>query len=467
MKDVEGPAIQVENVSKVYRLWNSPGSRLRYSVLSQLLRALREILPSESPSLSALRARRQLQGGEFHALREVSLTVERGESVGIIGRNGSGKSTLLQIIAGTLTPTSGTVAVRGRVAALLELGSGFNGEFTGRENVFLNAALLGLSRAETEARFDRIAAFADIGAFLDQPVKTYSSGMVVRLAFAVQTAVDPDILIVDEALAVGDIYFQNKCFQLLRARQNAGMTLLFVSHDTSSVRSLCRRGLVLREGRRIFFGPSDEAVNAYVRASEDRAQCVEAGGLVTDSTGVGDSHAELLDSGWIVPRTLSSHQDQIGDGTAEILGAECFDSRGRAARSFRQGDTIRFGFRFAARRALDDGMAGFSVRDRYNNIITAISTLHHGDELFRLEPGAERLLYLELPARLAPGDYLLDFGVGGGRGRAGQALHHYHRVGGILAFSVAEPPEAQAAFLGLCDVGARFSWERPVGLSEV
>ncbi|MDW8356241.1 MAG: ABC transporter ATP-binding protein, partial [Bryobacterales bacterium] len=202
-------------------------------------------------------------GREFWALRNVSFEVRRGETVGIIGRNGSGKSTLLQIIAGTLAPTEGEVQVKGRVAALLELGSGFNPEFTGRENVYLNGTILGLSREEIDARFDDIVAFADIGGFIDQPVKFYSSGMMLRLAFAVSTTIDPDVLIIDEALAVGDVFFRQKCYRRLEDLRQRGVAILFVSHAMLDVKQLCDRAVLLDQGRTIFKGRAGEAVERY------------------------------------------------------------------------------------------------------------------------------------------------------------------------------------------------------------
>lgn len=200
---------------------------------------------------------------QFQALKNVNLEVGRGETVGLIGRNGSGKSTLLQIICGTLMPTSGEIEVGGRIAALLELGAGFNPEFTGRENVFLNGTVLGLSRDEVERRFDDILAFADIGGFIDQPVKTYSSGMYVRLAFAVAINVTPDILIVDEALSVGDEAFQRKCFARIQAIRDAGATVLFVSHSASTVVELCDRAILLDAGELICAGPPKDVVSQY------------------------------------------------------------------------------------------------------------------------------------------------------------------------------------------------------------
>ncbi len=236
-------AIKVRNLSKCYHIYNRPRDRL----LQMLSRGKKQYYR------------------EFWALNDVSFEVKKGETVGIIGRNGSGKSTLLQMICGTLNPTSGTVETHGRVAALLELGSGFNPEFTGRENVYMNASILGLSKEEINLRFNDIVAFADIGDFIEQPVKSYSSGMMVRLAFAVIAHVDADILIIDEALAVGDVFFQQKCMRYLRNLQNKGGTIIFVSHDTAAVLSLCERAVLLSNNAEAVIGNTDEICKLYIK----------------------------------------------------------------------------------------------------------------------------------------------------------------------------------------------------------
>ena len=245
-------AIRVQNLSKCYQIYEKPENRLKQSIYPRLQR-----LAGKAP---------KQYFREFWALKDVSVEIRKGETVGIIGRNGSGKSTLLQMICGTLTPTSGTVETNGRIAALLELGSGFNPEFSGRENVYMNAAVLGLSKEEVDERFNDIAAFADIGEFIDQSVKTYSSGMMVRLAFAVVVHVDADILVVDEALSVGDVFFQQKCMRFLGVFQKRGGTILFVSHDTGAVTALCSAAILLsREGERYFItGTTDEICRIYL-----------------------------------------------------------------------------------------------------------------------------------------------------------------------------------------------------------
>lgn len=246
--------IRVKNLSKCYHIYDKPRDRL----LQSLFRGKKQFYRA------------------FWALKDISFEVEKGETVGIVGRNGSGKSTLLQMIAGTLTPTGGDLMVNGRVAALLELGAGFNPEFTGRENIFMNAAILGFTREEIEQRYQAIAAFADIGDFIEQPVKVYSSGMVMRLAFAVQAHVEPEILIVDEALAVGDVNFQHKCMRCMKQLLECGTTVLFVSHALSDVKRLCQRALWLESGCARFFGEAGLAVEQYLAFMRMRERGGEA-----------------------------------------------------------------------------------------------------------------------------------------------------------------------------------------------
>jgi lipopolysaccharide transport system ATP-binding protein len=246
--------ISVRDVGKVYRIYDRPEDRLKQMLFARFGGSY---------------------GRDFCALKSVSLEVQRGEALGIIGRNGSGKSTLLQILAGILSPTWGEVRVQGRVAALLELGSGFNPEFTGRENVYLNASLFGMSKKQTDAHFDEIAGFAEIGEFIDQPVKTYSSGMIVRLAFAVQTAIEPEVLIIDEALSVGDFFFQQKCAKRMRDLREKGTTLLFVSHDMGVVRDLCQRAAYLRKGQLAYLGTSTQAIQHYFQ-EDGRKQSINS-----------------------------------------------------------------------------------------------------------------------------------------------------------------------------------------------
>jgi lipopolysaccharide transport system ATP-binding protein len=242
-------AIRVSNLSKCYQIYDTPSDRLKQFVLPRLNRMVGRTLKQYFR--------------EFWALRDVSFEIKRGETIGIIGRNGSGKSTLLQLICGTLHPTSGSIQTNGRIAALLELGSGFNPEFTGRENVYMYASVLGLSNEEIDVRFDDIAAFAEIGDFIEQPVKTYSSGMIIRLAFSVAINVDPEILIVDEALSVGDERFQRKCFSRIEAISASGATILFVSHSGGTIVELCDRAVLLDSGEKLAVGIPKQIVGRY------------------------------------------------------------------------------------------------------------------------------------------------------------------------------------------------------------
>jgi lipopolysaccharide transport system ATP-binding protein len=254
-------AVRVNNLSKCYHIYDRPQDRLKQLIAPKL----RSLIGRNSDDYFR----------KFWALNDVSFEVSRGETVGIIGRNGSGKSTLLQMICGTLEPTSGTVETRGRVAALLELGAGFNPEFTGRENVYMNATVLGLSQNEIQSRFEDIAAFADIGDFIEQPVKHYSSGMYARLAFAVAINVDPSILIVDEALSVGDEPFQRKCFARIEEIKRNGATILFVSHSSSAITALCDRAILLHKGNKIYTGIPKVAVGWYQKLMNAPEKCEE------------------------------------------------------------------------------------------------------------------------------------------------------------------------------------------------
>jgi ABC-type polysaccharide/polyol phosphate transport system ATPase subunit len=249
----EKMVIRADNLGKCYRIYDNPKDRLKQALW---------------------RGRRQYYR-EFWALRDVSFEVRRGETLGIIGRNGSGKSTLLQMICGTLTPTEGSVQANGRVAALLELGSGFNPEFTGRENVAINARLLGLSEEEVDEKFEQIVEFSEIGQFIDQPVKTYSSGMFVRLAFAIASHSDPDILIVDEALSVGDFAFQNKCITRIKKLREKGMTLIFVSHDLSTLQLICDRAIWIHEGQLKAVGDPIQACQDYYAYTTDASESIQ------------------------------------------------------------------------------------------------------------------------------------------------------------------------------------------------
>jgi ABC-type polysaccharide/polyol phosphate transport system ATPase subunit len=340
--------VSVDSVSKSYRIWHTPRGRL----LSACLHAGVKLLPALRGPVGRWE---RCHYHDFQALQDVSFQVRKGEAVGIIGRNGSGKSTLLQIVAGTLMPTKGTVNVAGRVAALLELGSGFNPEYTGRENVFLNASLLGLTEEETRERFDDIAAFADIGEFIEQPVKTYSSGMAVRLAFAVVAHIDPDVLIIDEALAVGDAVFQAKCYQRFREVRERGATVLLVTHDIGAVVRVCDRAIVLDHGRLVAEGTPKEMADEYRRVCAASVTTLPAEGIPAAT------HSEERPGiHWLAP--LSTTQE-YGSGQASIEGFAVEGETGGVRTSLLSGEQITLRIRAQFRQSCAAPIIAFGIRD--------------------------------------------------------------------------------------------------------
>ncbi len=396
--------VEVAGVSKRYLIYDRPQDRLWQGLF---------------------RGRRQFFR-DFWALQSTTFDVRRGETVGIIGPNGSGKSTLLQIVCGTLEPTTGRVAVRGRLAALLELGSGFNPEFTGRENVYFYATILGLSRPQIEARFDRIAAFADIGAFIDQPVKTYSSGMSVRLAFSVVAHVDADLLVIDEALAVGDALFTQKCMRFLRAFQERG-SILFVSHDTSAVLNLCERALWLDRGECRAIGAAKPVVQAYMRANIEAAQ--RADGLSGPSAGDANLPSPPPAAGDASPidpagAAAAAAVDTLFDPAAPSFGAngatiqsvEVLDAAGQPNTTLTGGTRVTLRVRFKALQDLDSPIVGFHVKDRLGQVLFGENTCAVGDVTATpLRAGESGLaaFSFELPA-LRTARYTLDIAVADG-----------------------------------------------------
>lgn len=363
-------AIRVENLSKCYRLYDRPEDRLKQTIYPRL----RRLMGMEPKNYAR----------EFWALRDVSFEVKKGETVGIIGRNGSGKSTLLQLICGTLTPTCGTVETSGRVAALLELGAGFNPEFTGRENVYMNGALLGLSRQEIDARFDHIAAFADIGHFIDQPVKTYSSGMYVRLAFAVAVSVQPDLLIVDEALAVGDMAFQAKCMARIQKIMQTGTTVLFVSHDVGAIKALCHMCLYLEAGRVISYGKAADVAGLYV--AQSHMEINAALNSKNSGTSEGESIAhnivpwpvqKLTDRPGIAVKTdapvdFGSLANRYGDGRATVLDVKLLGREGSSTDQLELDEPFQIQVAVRINADLPQIAWGYSMRDLKGQMLVAM-----------------------------------------------------------------------------------------------
>lgn len=378
--------IKVADVSKCFQIYEKPRDRLKQFVLPRL-RGVVGLPP-------------QAYFREFWALRGISLEVRRGETVGLIGRNGSGKSTLLQILCGTLHPTSGDVQATGRIAALLELGSGFNPEFTGRENVYLNAAVLGLTQQQVADRFEEIVAFADIGEFLDQPVKTYSSGMMVRLAFAVMAHVDADILVIDEALAVGDAFFTQKCMRYLRSFMKTG-TVLFVSHDTTSIRSLCNRAIWLEKGEILKDGDPKEVSEAYLEAfyesQQGRGTTTRMKTAQPRGTGevVKDQRQDFINAtnlrNDIEVFDFEPDAPAFGQGGAQIVDVVLADADGGRLAWIVGGEQVRLRVVAEAREHLDSPIVGFYIRDKLGQTL-------FGDNTY--------LSYMDAPAACSAGETL-------------------------------------------------------------
>ena len=440
------PLVEMRNVSKAYRLWAKPADRLASMMLEQV-RGL-PLLPD------ALRTRFDAavdrRGALFHALRGVSFTLEKGESIGIIGRNGSGKSTMLQILAGTLQPTSGEVRVTGRIAALLELGSGFNPEFSGRENVLLQAALFGFSQREILSRMAEVEEFAGIGSFIDQPAKVYSSGMLVRLAFATQTILAPDLFIVDEALAVGDVFFQAKCARFFEQRLKTGMSLILVSHDLVAVKALCRRAIVLHEGAVSFFGPSAEAVSHYHQLFRSRAV----------STPHETPQVVPLEAKVALPRGARERNwtspQEVGSREVEIVYCRLLDAQGRDCAMFDLGSEVRLEFYARAKTPVDRVMLGFEVANRHNQVIYGVTTIHLGLESTNVSGGELHRYVCVFKAAMGAGEYLVDVALGWGDRGDGAAEHLIHRVTGIVSFAVRHSG-LRPCFFGAADLDARIT----------
>lgn len=373
-------AISLKNISKCYKRYNRPIDRLKEI-----------LLPGKS------------HAQKFWALQDINLEVAQGETLGIIGQNGSGKSTLLQIIAGTVAATTGEVWVKGRVSALLELGSGFNPEFTGRQNVFFNGQILGLSREEIKTKFDRIAAFADIGDFIDQPVKTYSSGMVVRLAFAVVANTEPQILIVDEALAVGDAKFQARCMKRIRQLKEQGVTILFVSHDSSSVKALCQRVVLLNQGKILEVGYPKDVVNHYIALLSSEKNPKGNEGARSNSV------VTKLESGHdIVPKKIHRHGNNLAFiNSARLEDLEKNEIKGKVE----TGSIFRVVVEISSQAELSDLVIGFSIRNLVGLVIYGTNTSLMNIGVPKILPGQQMTASFQIPCYLNKGVYTVTVGI--------------------------------------------------------
>lgn len=388
----------------------------------------------------------------FNALLDISLQITKGETVGIIGKNGSGKSTLLQVICGILTATHGEMVVNGRISALLELGAGFNPEFTGRENVYLNASILGLKRTEIDACFDKIADFADIGQFIDQPVKSYSSGMYVRLAFAVAINVDPDILIVDEALSVGDTLFQVKCFEKFREFQNNGVTILFVTHSLDLITRYCDRAFLLNNGQLHSHGEPKKIVDEYNRLLVESSL---GKALPNSSEKQSASYRENLEAQllWRDRFQLNPHENRYGNGHARVLEAGIFNESEEAVQKLLTSDLYSFKMRVEFLREVKDPIFAFTIKDIKGFDITGTNTKFQEIPTGSFYKGDIIEITFTHTMILSSGSYLLSFGCAGFEG--GEYII-YDRRYDYMTFEIM----SNRANVGFVDLNSSISFNR-------
>ena len=428
MNDI--PSITVQELSKVYKLFASPFERVK----------------------ETFHPFRKKYHKRFQALSGISFEINKGDTIGVVGRNGSGKSTLLQLICGILQPTSGSIVKHGRIAALLELGAGFNPEFTGRENVYLNAAILGLSRPEVDDCFDDILNFAGIGEFIDQPVKMYSSGMYVRLAFAVAINVRPEILIVDEALSVGDTLFQAKCFAKFREFQQKGVTIIFVTHSIDLIVRYCNKVCLLDKGMMKAFGSPQEAIDQYNKLILEYSNADQQGdptfcklnsaedALVSSSEGSEGFH-------------LNPDENRYGTGQATIDKIGIYSLDGQPVQALKQMEEYEFRLRVVFHDRIVNPVVAFTIRDVQGMDITGTNTLYKNIETGVFEAGETLNVSFTQKMMLVGGGYLLSFGCAG-YDKGDYVI--YERRYDVLAFEVA----ALHPCLGIVDLDAKITLSR-------
>jgi lipopolysaccharide transport system ATP-binding protein len=383
--------VKVSELGKMYHLYNRQMDRLKQILLGGLGKSY---------------------GRPFWALRDLTFEIKKGETFGIIGKNGSGKSTLLQIMAGILQPTTGQVRVNGRVAALLELGSGFNPEFSGRENVILNGMILGFSRPEMEEKFQGIAEFADIGDFIDQPVKVYSSGMFVRLAFAVAAGIDADLVLIDEALAVGDIFFRQKCYRRLQELREKGTSIVLVSHAMNEVEEFCERALLLHESKMVYLGSAVEAVKRYYFVQQTGSLLPLVVDQPVEAKPAQDFKAE---DGFTWPNAEAfqdiAHLAQVSDQQAHCTAAVVCDSDGNPCLVFQQGQTASFYFEFEVHQDIDVPIGGVEILNEKGIIVHGKNSLLYGSRAPTYVPLGSRVRFRQdIRLDVAAGEYTFNIG---------------------------------------------------------
>lgn len=395
MENKTKKVIQVSHLTKMYKLYEKPSDRLK----------------------EALGVSRKKRYREHYALHDINFDVKEGECVGIIGTNGSGKSTILKIITGVLNPTEGSVTVDGRISALLELGAGFNGEYSGLENVYLNGTMIGFTKEEIDARLDDILSFADIGEFIHQPVKTYSSGMFVRLAFAVAINIDPEVLIVDEALSVGDVFFQAKCFHKFEEFKKQGKTILIVSHDLSSIAKYCDRVILLNNGVMLDQGSPKAMVDMYKQLLVHQDPVKQAEGEPPKRP---DAQDDWRTGFQVNPNTL-----EYGDKQAEIVDFVVLDSRGYQSNTIDKGSTFKIKMRVHFNQDIQEPIMAYTFKNIQGTEITGTNTMYEKVSIEKPFAGKECVVTFEQEMNLQGGEYLLSFGC---TGYCGGDFTVFHRL---------------------------------------
>lgn len=416
-------AINVCDVTKIYRLYDKPIDRLK-----------------ESISLTHKKYHK-----EFFALDKISFSVEKGSTVGIIGTNGSGKSTILKIITGVLNPTTGSVEVDGNISALLELGAGFNMDYTGIENIYMNGTMMGFSREQMEAKLPEILEFADIGDFVYQPVKTYSSGMFVRLAFALAINVEPEILIVDEALSVGDVFFQAKCYRRMEEIRKTGTTILMVTHDMGSVIKYCDKVILLNKGEFLAEGPAGEMVDLYKKILAGRMDDLEAdlakrldsnfSDMMELNNDINKTHAKEYHGLMKEKISINPNKTEYGDGRAEIYDLGLLDSKGELTNLLLKGEefTIREKIRFNAN--IESPIFTFTIKDKKGTELSGTNTMFEGVEVKPVKPGDEAVVEFKQRMTLQGGEYLLSMSCTGFENGTHVVYHRLYDVTFITVIS--------------------------------
>lgn len=413
-------AISVNEVTKIYKLYDRPIDRLK-----------------ESLSLTHRSYHR-----DFFALDKISFQVKKGETVGIIGTNGSGKSTILKIITGVLNPTTGSAEVNGNISALLELGAGFNSEYTGIENIYMNGTMMGFSREQMDAKMQDILGFADIGDFVNQPVKTYSSGMFVRLAFALAINVEPDILIVDEALSVGDVFFQAKCYRRMEEMMKNGTTILMVSHDMGSIIKYCDKVVVLNRGHFVAEGPAGDMVDLYKKILANQMDDLEAALHQREEAFAGaasdDTAPETLEAAPLLMRdrmTKNPEVQEYGDGRAEFLDFGTLDQRGNVTNLLLKGEefTIREVVRFHA--SLEQPIFTYTLRDKKGTDLSGTNTMFEGSEIQPVRAGDCYQVEFRQRMTLQGGEYLLSMSCTGYENGEHVVYHRLYNVASLTVIS--------------------------------